>query len=96
MSRRRPDSYRVPAGLLDGDVAARVSKHICVDSKAPWDTLAEVPSSSCAPLNERHAINGSLNASSDELPLVKRNPFTLPMKMKLDRRLGDAKRDWPD
>ncbi len=33
--------YWVPAGLLDGDPGIPLSRHIHVDSKAPWEILDE-------------------------------------------------------
>lgn len=33
-------AYWVPAGVLEGDPGLRVSGHIFVDSKAPWDEIA--------------------------------------------------------
>ncbi len=33
-------SYWVPAGLLDDDPGVRVSGHVYVDSKAPWDEIS--------------------------------------------------------
>ena len=43
-NRVRSGDYWIPAGLLDGDVTARVTKHIYVGSQAPWDVIpAGVP-----------------------------------------------------
>lgn len=33
-------AYWVPAGLLDGDPGVRITGHIWVGSKAPWDEIA--------------------------------------------------------
>lgn len=34
------EAYWVPAGLLDGDPGVRVTGHVFVGSKAPWDEIA--------------------------------------------------------
>jgi hypothetical protein len=33
-------AYFVPAGLLDADPGVRITGHIFVGSKAPWDEIA--------------------------------------------------------
>ncbi len=35
-----PQAFWVPAGSIDDDFSARITNHICMDSKADWDIVS--------------------------------------------------------
>jgi hypothetical protein len=50
------DSWFVPAGLLDDDPNVRPDKHIYVEFKAPWDTIADLLPQMTKPQVRAHRV----------------------------------------